>query len=219
MSLPWLKALLSLPNLLSLARVPLGGAFWLTIGPTAQRSRWAFVVMAAAAATDVLDGHLARRNTARARAAGLPVEADGGTGAWLDPICDKLFVALVLSAIIVHRRPSPALILLIVSRELIQLPLGMVYRFVPMLRRWLRYDFRASVLGKAATVAQFLAIGALILDDRSTPILAGLAFVVGVAALVDYLRRAVLIGRRRIAEDDAQGDTQNNARNNTKGAS
>jgi cardiolipin synthase len=205
MSLPRLKALLSAPNLLSLARVPLGGAFWLTIGPTAEQSPWAFAVMAAAAATDVLDGHLARRETARARAAGRPVDPDGGTGAWLDPICDKLFVGLVLSAIIVHRRPPLHLILLIVSRELMQLPLGMVYRFVPMLRRWLQYDFRASVLGKAATVAQFLAIGALILNDRSTAVFAVVAFVVGVAALVDYLRRAIAIGRRRLAEHGREG--------------
>src|SRR4051812_47929506 len=100
--------LLSAPNLLSLSRVPLGAAFWLALGPTAETSQWAFVVMAAAALTDVLDGHLARRRAARGG------ESDGGTGAWLDPICDKAFVALVLSAIIVRRRPPMTLVLLIV---------------------------------------------------------------------------------------------------------
>src|SRR6185369_13016637 len=163
------QMVLWLPNLLSLTRIPLGGLFWLTLGPTARQSPWAFVVMAAAAVTDVLDGHLARRNAARAAAsrAGAAGAAGGGSGAWLDPICDKLFVASVLAAILVHRHPQLWLVALIVSRELIQLPLTLVYRFFPMLRSWLRYDFRASGLGKAATVAQFLAVAALILDHPS----------------------------------------------------
>ena len=49
--------------------------------------------------------------------------------------------------------------------------MSIVYRAIPTLRRWLRYDFRASVLGKAATIAQFLAIGALVvgLPARRSP--------------------------------------------------
>ena len=118
--------------------------------------------MAVAAVTDVLDGHLARRQARKAGDA--QAEPGGGTGAWLDPICDKLFVAAVLAAIIVRRHPPPLLIGLILTRELVQVPMGVAYRFIPTLHSWLRYDFRASVLGKAATVAQFLAIAALILD-------------------------------------------------------
>jgi phosphatidylglycerophosphate synthase len=209
MSLFRRQSLLSLPNLLSLSRVPLGGAFWLALGPTAARSGWAFAVMGVAALTDVLDGHLARRAAARAVAAqgaGGPAPADlmGGVGAWLDPICDKLFVGLVLGAIIVRRHPPLGLVLLILSRELFQLPLGLVYRLVPLLRNWLQYDFRASLLGKAATVAQFLAIAALILDHPAIRIFADIAFLLGVAALVDYVRRAVVIGRRRLRQSSGQ---------------
>jgi len=55
-------------------------------------------------------------------------------------------------------------------------------------------------------VAQFLAMAALLIDQPAQPayrahpavwIMAGIAFAVGMAALVDYLRRAVIIGRRR----------------------
>jgi phosphatidylglycerophosphate synthase len=197
MSLSQQQMLLLLPNLLSLSRIPLGGLFWLTLGPTARQSPWAFGVLALAAVTDVLDGHLARRNVARAQAAGLAVTG-GGSGAWLDPICDKVFVALVLAAIVVSRHPNLWLVALIISRELFQLPMSLVYRFFPPLRSWLRYDFRASGLGKAATVAQFLAIAALILDHPSIAIFAAIAFVLGVAALVDYVRRAIAIGRSRL---------------------
>ena len=192
------QSLLSLPNLLSLSRVPLGAAFWLTMGSSPSRSIWAFAVLAVAALTDVLDGYLARRQRA---ARGVIGEDDtqpgGGTGAWLDPICDKLFVGSVLAAILVWRHPAIWLLVLIVSRELVQLPVGLVYRFLPTLHRWLRYDFRASVLGKAATVAQFLAIAALILDHPAIRVFAILAFVLGIAAVGDYVRRAVVIGKRR----------------------
>ena len=48
-----------------------------------------FAVLGAAAVTDVLDGHLARRSG-----------ATSGVGSWLDPICDKLFVGAVLVALL-----------------------------------------------------------------------------------------------------------------------
>jgi phosphatidylglycerophosphate synthase len=213
MSSRGLRNLLTVPNVLSLSRLPLGVAFWATVGPRADESRWAFVVLAAAALTDVLDGHLARRLAARPGSAG----EQGGTGAWLDPICDKLFVGMVLAAIIVNRRPPVGVVLLIISRELVQLPLGLVYRFVPVLRSWLRYDFRASVLGKAATVAQFLAIAALILDHPSIWIFAAIAFLLGIAALVDYFRRAVATGKRRLAKE--RGEKKGRERGEEKGES
>jgi cardiolipin synthase len=195
---PTFNNLMSLPNLLSLSRIPLGGAFWLVLGPTARGSIWAFLVMGIAALTDVLDGYLARRQAQRA--GGAP-EPDGGTGAWLDPICDKVFVGAVLAAIIVKRHPAPLIIALILTRELAQLPMGIAYRFIPTLRSWLRYDFRASLLGKAATVAQFLAIAALTLDHASSATFAVIAFVLGIAALADYMRRAVRLGKIRIEQE------------------
>jgi phosphatidylglycerophosphate synthase len=157
--------------------------------------------MGVAALTDVLDGYLARRQAQRA---GGTQEPDGGTGAWLDPICDKLFVGAVLAAIIVRRHPPPLIIALILTRELVQLPLGIAYRFIPTLRSWLRYDFRASLLGKAATVAQFLAIAALILDHASIAAFAVIAFALGIAALADYMRRAIRIGKNRIDQAKAR---------------
>ena len=160
--------------------------------------------------TDVLDGYLARRNAARARAAKAGVgdggaaeaaqmgaDGDGGTGRVAGS--DLRQAVRRVGAGRDHRAPPPAarLLVLIVSRELAQLPLSLVYRFLPVLSRWLRYDFRASTLGKAATVVQFLAITALILDHPSIAIFAVMAFVLGLAALVDYIRRAVVLGRSR----------------------
>jgi cardiolipin synthase len=181
--------LFTLPNVLSLVRIPLGGAFWFALGRGAEYAELPFGVLAAAAATDVLDGHLARRAGAD----------PAGTGSWLDPICDKVFVGAVLTALYLQRGVPLGLLALIVTRELLQVPMVVVYRASPTLRRWLQYDFRASLLGKAATVAQFLAVSALILNDLDHAIawrLAIVAFALGTVALGDYVRRAIIIGKR-----------------------
>jgi cardiolipin synthase len=179
--------LLTLPNMLSVARLPLGGLFWVALAEGPEHPELTFGVLAAAAATDVLDGYFARKQSG-----GHPA----GIGSWLDPICDKLFVGSVLAALYVQRRVPLSVLALIVTRELLQLPMALVYRASATLRRWLRYDFRASVLGKSATVVQFLAVSALIVNHALAWWLALAAFVLGVVALADYVRRAIVIGQR-----------------------
>ncbi len=174
------------PNLLSLARVPLGVVFWFVMGAAPGRALPPLLVLAAAAVTDVMDGITARRR-------GVDL---AGVGSWLDPLCDKLFVGAVLGALHVQRGVPLGLLALIVARELLQLPMTVVYRAIPTLRRWLQYDFRASPLGKAATISQFLAVTWLILGlPPRVPIVA--AFTLGIVALGDYVLRAVEIGRQR----------------------
>jgi len=184
----------SLPNLLSLSRLPLGGVFWVALGPTPTMTHavLAVGVMALAAATDVLDGTIARRR-------GISM---AGMGSWLDPICDKLFVGAVLAALHFERGVPLSLLALIVARELMQLPMVLVYRGFPTLRHWLRYDFRASHLGKAATIVQFLAIGSLVMGWPAALPFAWGAFGLGLVALADYVRRAVLIGKQRLVEPE-----------------
>jgi phosphatidylglycerophosphate synthase len=192
MSEPKSNSIFSLPNLLSLSRLPLGGLFWVTLGPTHTDAALALGVMALAAGTDVLDGTIARRR-------GM---ATAGMGSWLDPICDKLFVGAVLAALHFQHGVPLWLLAVIVARELIQLPMVVVYRVFPMLRHWLRYDFRASHLGKAATIIQFLAIGSLVMGWPAAYPLAWGAFGVGLVALADYVRRAVSIGKRRLTQPE-----------------
>ncbi len=160
--------------------------------PTPARAVAALGVMGVAAATDVLDGYIARRRG----------DDLAGAGSWLDPVCDKLFIGAVLGALYIERGVSLGTLALIVTRELLQLPMALVYRVVPTLRHWLQYDFRASPLGKAATCAQFLAIAALILGLPARG-LALLAFALGTTALGDYIRRAIRLGRGRLAAGDA----------------
>jgi phosphatidylglycerophosphate synthase len=185
---------MTLPNVLSVSRVPLGGLFWFTLGSGPEHPALPFGVLAAAAVTDVLDGWVARRRGVN----------PSGTGSWLDPICDKLFIGAVLAALLVQRRVHPGILALIVSRELLQLPMVLVYRAIPKLSRWLRYDFRASWLGKGATVIQFVAVGALIVGVSEDVAwrLAFLSFALGLLALGDYVRRAIVIGRGHLHEQE-----------------
>jgi cardiolipin synthase (CMP-forming) len=180
----------TLPNALSLSRLPLGGLFWPALGQGTERPVLPFGVLAAAAATDVLDGWIARRRGTN----------PAGTGSWLDPICDKVFVASVLAALYVQRRAPLSLLALILGRELLQVPMALVYRTSPVLRRWLHYDFRASLLGKGATVVQFLAVSAIIVGSDEAWRFAIMAFALGMCALGDYIRRAILIGKRHSQE-------------------
>src|SRR6476659_7088292 len=163
---PASNSITSLPNLLSLSRLPLAGG------------------------TDVLDGTIARRRGV----------STAGMGSWLDPICDKLFVGAVLAALHFQRGVPLSLLALIVARELMQLPMVVVYRAFPTLRHWLRYDFRASWFGKAATIMQFLAIGSLVMGWPAAIPFAWGAFGLGLTALIDYIRRAITIGQKRLTE-------------------
>jgi phosphatidylglycerophosphate synthase len=178
---------LTAPNLLTLSRLPLAAVVW--IRP--ESPLWVLGLMAVAALTDVLDGWLERRLRRRH---GLAPEARTA-GAWLDPLCDKTFVLSVIGAVAFARTPPPWVLALVAAREILQIPPLAVYLVRPALRARLRYDFTASLLGKATTTAQFFAIGAILLGHPSTVPFALAAGTLGTAAAVLYFLRG--LARRR----------------------
>lgn len=184
------------PNLLSLARIPLAALVWLAPGNLV----WVLSLMAAAGLTDVLDGWLARRLAE-------PGTQPEGIGVWLDPLCDKLFVISALVAVWVATRPPPWLLPLIATRELVQAPLIAAYLLVPSLKGHQRYDFHAAIAGKATTVLQFTAVGAILLEHPWTLGLAIACSVVGLVSAGVYVARAVRQVRaekRRITRPEAE---------------
>lgn len=84
-----------LPNLLSVARVPLAVAFPL-YASNASNAAIALGVLGAAGVTDVLDGWLARK-----------LDQATPTGAMVDGIADKVFAASVLGTLVASERLSP----------------------------------------------------------------------------------------------------------------
>jgi cardiolipin synthase len=150
--------LTSLPNLLTLSRIlaiPLVVATFFVPGDYA---RWfACVLFSAAALTDWLDGHMARRWAQQSE-----------LGRFLDPIADKLLVSATLFMLVAKGRFSaewallPALVIL--CREIL----------VSGLREYLaelRVGLPVSRLAKWKTAIQMVAIGVLIVGDAGPAVL------------------------------------------------
>jgi CDP-diacylglycerol---glycerol-3-phosphate 3-phosphatidyltransferase len=133
-----------------------------------------------AAATDWLDGRLARRWNVTTK-----------LGSFLDTTADKLLVSGVLIALLGEGRVSPWIVAIIVGRELVLMGLrGLVASEGEVMA--------PSMLGKTKTSVQFLAIalailrpgdpiGPLYLDEWAMIVAAA----VTVWSAVDYLIRAI----------------------------
>jgi cardiolipin synthase len=172
-----------LANALTLSRIPLAVVFWLTYGTDWRLS---LGLVALAAVSDAADGTIARWALRRRTHDTRPSRPT--VGEWLDPVADKVFVVLVLGAIQAHDPAPWGLVALIVARELVLIPLGGLYRLLVHGRG--EHAFQAQALGKAATIAELLAIAALIVYRPAVPPLAIAAAVLGVLAVVQYILRA-----------------------------
>lgn len=170
---------MSAADYLSLVRIPLGVAFMLV----ASSTELAFAVLAAAGLSDVLDGWVARRQ-------GPPPDPRHHRGDWLDPLCDKLFMAAVAGALHFIRDVPVWLLLLLVTREILQTIAVTIMRLVPVLHARSRdYDFKAHPVGKATTVVQFATGAALLLGHPVGRPLAFLTSVLGIASVTIYVSR------------------------------
>jgi CDP-diacylglycerol--glycerol-3-phosphate 3-phosphatidyltransferase len=138
------------------------------------------VLFCVAAATDWVDGRLARR-----------WDVTSKLGSFLDTTADKLLVSGVLIALVAAERASPWVVALIIGRELVLMGLrGLIAAEGEIMA--------PSLLGKLKTSVQFLAI-ALAIVRPGEPV-AGLyvdewamlaAAVITVWSAVDYLVRAL----------------------------
>lgn len=142
----------SIPNLLTLLRILLIPVLVIVFFlPVSWRNELATVIFVVAALTDLLDGYLARR-----------LGQVSPLGAFLDPVADKLMVAVAL-ILIVQADPIvwtaiPAAV--IIGREIT----------ISALREWMaelgaRSQVAVSEIGKVKTVAQMTAISLMIYRD------------------------------------------------------
>jgi len=179
--------LVRVPTLLSLSRVPLGVAFFGVV----DRPAAALAVIALSASTDVLDGWIARRT-----------RQVTVTGTIVDPLTDKWFVACVIGALVARDRLPPLGVLLLLTRELAELPLA--------IREWrrkkehLRYVDKPMALraGKVATGLQFAAIGAAVLGATvARDALLVSTAVAGALAGLAYWRRTLIVEAPELPDD------------------
>jgi phosphatidylglycerophosphate synthase len=169
------------PTLLSLARVPLGVAFF-TI---ADEPVAALSVIAASGATDMLDGWAARRTGNVTQ-----------FGAIVDPLTDKWFMACVIGALVAHGKLPPAGVLALVTREVAELPLA-IHELRKRAEGEPHIEHPMAVrAGKIATALQFASITAAVLDVRPLrDVLLSATAIAGVVAGLAYWRRSLSVER------------------------
>lgn len=171
---------LSLVNALTLVRIPLAGVLWLR----PHDPLFLAALMVVAALTDIVDGAVARRLDPSVR------HDPNNPGAWLDPLCDKIFVASLVAVVLVFYTPPLALALLLLVREVMLLPLLVLWALW-WRPRGRRVDFRAVWAGKLTTVLQFLAVGAMLFVPAALTPLAPLAAFFGALSVILVARRAL----------------------------
>lgn len=136
---------MNLPNTLTLMRIAMIPIFVLVFYlPFKWSNLLACLIFSIAALTDLLDGYLARK-----------LDQTSRLGAFLDPVADKLMVAVVL-VLLVQQKPVLSLALaaaVIIGREIT----------ISALREWMaelgaRSKVAVSIFGKVKTVTQMIAL-------------------------------------------------------------
>lgn len=166
--------LLTVPNLLSASRFPLAAAFLATEATPVR-----VALIGVASLTDVLDGWLARRQqTTR-------------LGALLDPIADKTFVLVAISAFLIAGELSTLDYFVILLRDFAT-AIGFLVAY--LLKGLDPKNFKARLAGKVVTVLQLATVLALVLHSAYLKPLVWLVGAASVWAIVDY---TLLLKRQR----------------------
>lgn len=172
-----------LPNALSVARL-LAVPWLLTVLIRAEgpASPTAAVIFGAVAATDFVDGALARRLGAETR-----------FGRIVDPLADRLLVTVGLVGVALLDRVNPAGPAILFAREVL-----IILGFAWLLRRGI--EMRVDLAGKISSALAMLGIGGVMLIDATwVEVLFWVAVAASVLTFAHYIRIAVTALRRRAA--------------------
>ena len=161
---PWMTR----ADLLTAVRIPLAAAF-----PFVPQPAWRLALVGAAAASDFFDGMLARRLGA------------SRAGAILDPIADKLFMAVAFLTVARACALHPVEIVAVLGRDIVA---ALGYLGAWLWRRPMVLPARAG--GKVVTVLQLVTLVACITGSPYVRRLAWATAAVGLYAIWDYGRAA-----------------------------
>lgn len=152
-------------NFLSLARIPLGLAFL-----AVHDLRWVAAIVAVGAATDLLDGLVARRT-----------DTQSEIGALLDPFCDRVFVFLGLVSFLANGYLDWAGFVILILRDIFT---GGVFVVTRLAGKHLPFQSRQG--GRIATALQVGALFTLILAPQYINVAILLVGTASVYAILDY---------------------------------
>jgi CDP-diacylglycerol---glycerol-3-phosphate 3-phosphatidyltransferase len=191
------------PNLFTFLRVLLVPVIlWLLTVDGVGARWWAFGVFVFAAATDSLDGWVARR-------------FDGITawGELADPIADKLLIIGALASLAIVGEVPWWAVIVIVAREVAVTVLRI------RLIRGAGVVMAASVWGKVKTISQMIAVGAYLLPIVPEVVAARLldaAVVLTIWSGIEYAFRAGRLSRARRSGEPRSEDTRDGTREDTR---
>jgi cardiolipin synthase (CMP-forming) len=188
--------MLTIPNLLTLLRLFLVPCF---IGAAVQgRHTVAFVIFITAAATDVLDGMVARRLNQRSR-----------LGALLDPAADKLLMVSGYVFYTLHRLPRVAIPDWLTFTVFIRDFLIVMFAYLLYTRVNVK-KFPPSWAGKTSTVLQAVTLATVVAVNAFLPhwlpfaeVMFRLALVMTLYSGFGYIRRASLMLREGLTVGEA----------------
>lgn len=139
------------------------------------------MLVVAAAASDMLDGWLARRRRMASR-----------TGAIIDPVADRVFVLTAVVVLLMEGALSLGQTLVLLLRDVMTTVGFIVARSVS----WLRpVEFRARMAGKVVTVLQVVVLLAALLRPALVP---PLVLATGAAAVISVVDYTVALWRARV---------------------
>jgi CDP-diacylglycerol--glycerol-3-phosphate 3-phosphatidyltransferase/cardiolipin synthase len=168
------KRALAWADALTLSRLPLAVVFLVVEEPIVRAS-----ALAVAAASDLLDGWLARRY--------------GGSrlGVVLDPVVDKLFMVAGFWVVLRSGLLNPFEILAVLLRDIVAL-----FAFLTMVVLGRPTTLPARAGGKAVTVCQLLTLGAFLTGSELIRPLAWATGAVSLYAIADYTRVGLFSPRK-----------------------
>jgi len=168
-----MRALLTLPNLLTLSRIPLAFVFvWLLF---LDKTLGALIVLIIAAISD-LEGFIARTKG-----------TTSDFGAFLDPFCDKFFMIIAVAGVTLYYRLELWHVFMLLFREFFVLVYMLSLVFMGY-RKTARV-VKARIFGKIATILQFVAVFLMLLENSLFTPVVYLTFIFSFLASLDYLRK------------------------------
>lgn len=161
------ESLGTLPNLLSLSRIGMAAIFPLLDGGDER-----LLLVAAAGATDFLDGYLARTRGATSK-----------LGALIDPVSDRCFMLVAVLVLWAEGTLSLPQLLLLALRDICVAAAFFTTRGIVSLKR---FSFAARPLGKVVTVLQLATLGIAYLLPHWLDAAAVIIAAISVVAVADY---------------------------------
>lgn len=171
--------LTAIPSLISALRLPIAAAFF-----AVDALFWRAVLLFIGAVTDALDGWVARR-----------FSLQSPTGAWLDPMFDKLFVTVALAAFVSGPFLGWGEFAVLLSRDLY---VGIGFLAAKTLGVAVPAQSRAS--GKLVTFLQIVTLFVLLLAPDRVNVFVVAVGVAAAIAMADYTAAGLRAVRGRVRD-------------------